>query len=67
MRIPRDALERIKAQGWREAVKTVESVDRGVVSEWPDSRLVMIGTKRRKVVEYNYEIQTKSVTKREGV
>ncbi|RLC25049.1 MAG: hypothetical protein DRH56_06040 [Deltaproteobacteria bacterium] len=63
VRIPRDALARIEARGWTEAVRVAKSVDRGVVSQWPDARLAVIGAERRAVVEYNYEIQTNSATK----
>ena len=65
VRIPRDALEKIEAQGWHEAVKVAKSINRDVVSKWPDSRLVAIGAERRSLVAYEYEtfIQTKGATK----
>ena len=55
--IPRNALEKIKAQGWNEAVKTTESVDRGVVESWPDERLVVIGAGRKPVEVFDYELK----------
>lgn len=55
--IPRDALEKIEEQGWKEAVKVAKSVDRGVVEKWPDERLVVIGAERKPVELYSYEIK----------
>lgn len=57
VRIPRDALKKIEAQGWTEAVKVVKTVDRDVVAKWPESRLVVIGAERRRVVTYEYEVK----------
>ena len=54
--IPRDALEKIKAQGWKEAILIAESVDRAVVEKWPDERLVMIGAKKKGKKTYSYEV-----------
>ena len=54
--IPRDALEKIKGQGWKEAILIAESVDRAVVEKWPDERLVVIGAKRKEKKSYSYEI-----------
>lgn len=56
VRIPRGALEAIKAQGWMEAVKVAESVDRGVVETWPEERLVVIGAERKTITTYSYEV-----------
>lgn len=54
--IPRDALEKIKEQGWAEAVRVAESVDRPVVEAWPDERLVIIGARRRLADKYGYSL-----------
>ena len=54
--IPRDALGKIKAQGWKEAILIAESVDRAVVEKWTDERLVVIGAKRKAKETYSYEI-----------
>jgi len=54
--IPRDALEKIKGQGWKEAILIAESVDRAVVEKWPDERLVVIGAKRKEKKSYSYEL-----------
>jgi len=47
LRLPKDALGRIKELGWIEAIRVIESVDRGVVGTWPESRLAAIGARRR--------------------
>jgi len=55
--IPRDALEKIKGQGWKEAILIAESVNRAVVEKWPDERLVVIGAKRKEKKTYSYELR----------
>ncbi len=57
VKIPRDAVERIEAQGWEEALKRAVSVDRGVVEKWPDERLIMIGAERKTVEVFDYELK----------
>ena len=54
--IPRDALLKIKGQGWKEAILIAESVNRAVVETWPDEKLVMIGAKRKEKKSYSYEV-----------
>jgi len=56
VRIPRDALERIKAAGWLEGIRVQESVDRGKVETWPDERLTVIGAERKDQEVYGYEL-----------
>ena len=58
--IPRDALSKIKGQGWKEAILIAESVDRSVVEKWTDERLVVIGAKRKAKKTYSYELTNKS-------
>jgi len=55
--IPRDALEKVEAQGWTEAVKIKKSVDRPVVEAWPTERLTVIGAKKRLVHIFGYEVK----------
>ena len=59
--IPRDALEKIKGQGWKEAILIAESVNRAVVEKWPDKRLVVIGAKRKEKKSYSYEVTNKAL------
>jgi len=59
VQIPRDALAQIKAQGWTEAVKVAESVDRSVVEKWPTERLAVIGARKKTVRTYSYELKEK--------
>jgi len=53
--IPRNALERIEAQGWDEAIKTAKSVDREIVEGWPIERLFAIGASKKLVENFSYE------------
>lgn len=55
--IPRDALGKIEAQGWLEAIKIAKSVNRGVVEKWPEERLVVIGAELRPKETYSYELK----------
>ena len=55
--IPRDALEKIEAQGWNEAIRISKSIDRAVVEKWPAERLVMIGAQRKPIETINYELK----------
>lgn len=57
VKIPRNAVAAIEAQGWEEALKRTVSVDRGVVEKWPTERLVAIGAERKSVETYTYEIK----------
>ena len=54
--IPRDALSKIEAAGWDEAVKIAKTVDRAMVEKWADERLVVIGAKRKAKETYSYEL-----------
>lgn len=55
--IPRNALTKIEAQGWEEAIKTVKSVDREVVEKWPDEKLIIIGAKKKPKEVFSYELK----------
>lgn len=54
--IPQEALTRIKAHRWMEAIRVAESVNRSVVEQWPEERLAAIGAFRRETVKFAYEI-----------
>ncbi|MBF0529073.1 MAG: host-nuclease inhibitor Gam family protein [Deltaproteobacteria bacterium] len=54
--IPREALSRIKSQGWLEAVRISESINRAVVEKWSGDRLQAIGACRREVIKFAYEL-----------
>jgi len=56
--IPRDALGKIEAQGWNEAIKIAKSVDRSVVEKWPVERLTVIGAQRKRIEKFSYELKT---------
>ncbi|HNR13957.1 MAG TPA: host-nuclease inhibitor Gam family protein [Thermodesulfobacteriota bacterium] len=57
--LPRNALERMKDQGWTDAIKIAESVDRGVVAKWPLERIVAIGGDMRPTEKFAYELKDK--------
>ena len=55
--IPKDALDRIKENGWAgEAVRQVEEVRRDVVEKWTDERLKAVGASRHERHKYEYEV-----------
>jgi len=62
--IPRDALEKIEAAGWDEAIRIVKSIDRDVVKKWPEERLVVIGAKKTLKEVYEYELRAESEERR---
>lgn len=51
------AIELIKAQGWEEAIITIERVDRPVVEQWPEERLVAIGAGWKPQNKFSYEVK----------
>ena len=53
--IPRNALERIEAKGWSEAIKIAKSIDREMVEGWPDERLFAIGATKKLMEIFSYE------------
>jgi hypothetical protein len=54
--IPRNALGKIEACGWEEAIRVAKSVDRSVVESWSDERLSAIGATRKPVESFSYEL-----------
>jgi hypothetical protein len=50
-------LENLKRYGFRDAIKTVESVDWDKMENWPVEKLVMVGTKRARKEVFGYEIK----------
>jgi phage host-nuclease inhibitor protein Gam len=55
--IPRDALEKAKQQGFKEVIKTVESLDRDAVEKWENWKLELIGAERKTATKYSYEVK----------
>lgn len=55
--IPRTALASCKEQGFTDVIKTVESLDRETIEQWPDERLFLIGAKRKPQEMFNYEVK----------
>lgn len=49
--IPKDAIDRITALGWKEGIKNVPTIDRPVIEAWNEEKLAAIGaTKKPKEV-----------------
>lgn len=63
--IPRDALERIEAKGWLDAVKVAKSVDREVVEKWPVERLFAIGAERKPTEKFEYELKAQRTPRKD--
>lgn len=57
VRIPQNALEKVEALGWAEAVRVVKSLNRAVVAGWPIERLAAIGGEKRRVEVFKYEVR----------
>jgi hypothetical protein len=53
--VPKDALEAIKREGWMEAVRITEKIDKTVIEKWPDERLAAIGATRKPKTTYGWE------------
>ncbi|MBW1666743.1 MAG: host-nuclease inhibitor Gam family protein [Deltaproteobacteria bacterium] len=58
VQIPRDALGKIKEQGWLEGIKVVEQINRPIIEKWPDEKLAVIGARKKLVEQFNYELKT---------
>ena len=57
--IPKDAIDRITALGWKEGVKNVPTIDRPVIEAWNDEKLAAIGAKKKPKEEISWEITAK--------
>lgn len=57
VKIPRDALGKCEELGFAEAIKIVKTLNRGVIDQWPDERLFLIGCERKKVEQFSYDLK----------
>jgi hypothetical protein len=55
--IPKNAVDRIEAQGWEDGLKRSVKIDREVISKWPAERLAVIGATRKEKETYSYELK----------
>jgi hypothetical protein len=55
--IPKTALKECKAQGFKDVIKIVESLDRDAIEKWPDAKLVLIGAVRKPKENFSYNIK----------
>lgn len=58
--IPRDALAKCEALGFKDVVKIAKSLDRDAVEQWPDERLILIGAERKPKEEFSYDLKKES-------
>jgi hypothetical protein len=61
VKIPKDAIDRIKALGWKEGIKDVPTIDRPVIEAWNDEKLAAIGATKKPKEEISWELTTKNV------
>ena len=57
IKIPETALEACKAQGFKDVIKIVESLDRDKIEKWPDAKLVLIGASRKTKEVFGYTLK----------
>ena len=57
VQIPRDAVKKLEACGFDDAVKIAKSVDRAMVESWPDAKLLLIGAIRKPVETFSWEVK----------
>lgn len=55
--IPKNALQACKDNGFKDVIKSVESLDRPAIEKWSDAKLVLIGAERKPVEEFKYDIK----------
>ena len=59
--IPKDAIDRITALGWKEGVKNVPTIDRPVIEAWNDEKLAAIGASKKPKEEISWELKAQSL------
>lgn len=58
--IPKDAIDRITALGWKEGIKNVPTIDRPVIEAWNDEKLAAIGATKKPKEEISWELIKKA-------
>jgi len=56
VRIPKNAVNKIEAQGWEDGLKRDVKIDREAIGKWPAERLAVIGAVRKEKETYTYEL-----------
>jgi hypothetical protein len=56
-------LEKLKMNGFKDGIKVVESVDWDELEKWPDDKLALVGTKKKKTENYTWETKAPSSAK----
>lgn len=63
--IPRDALEKIEALGWKDGIKTEKNIDRPAIEKWNDEKLAAIGASKKLKREISWELKDRKKEKRD--
>lgn len=58
--IPKDAIDRITALGWKEGIKDVPTIDRPVIEAWNDEKLAAIGATKKPKEEISWELKKRA-------
>lgn len=58
--IPKDAIDRITALGWKEGIKNVPTIDRPVIEAWNDEKLAAIGATKKPKEVISWEIKKRA-------
>jgi hypothetical protein len=62
--IPRDALEKIQALGWKDGIINTPTIDRPAIEKWNDEKLAAIGAKKKPKKEVSWELKNRLKEKR---
>lgn len=55
--LSRETLDLCKQHGFTEAVKIAESLDRAILEQWPDPKLLLVNAARKRVESFTYEVK----------
>jgi hypothetical protein len=58
--IPRDALEKIQALGWKDGIINTPTIDRPTIEKWNDEKLAAIGASKKPKKEVSWELKKQS-------
>ena len=59
--IPRDALEKIQALGWKDGIINTPTIDRPTIEGWNDEKLAAIGASKKPKKEVSWELKKQAV------
>jgi hypothetical protein len=56
LKLPKDALARIEAQGLEDGIRISKSLDRAAIEKWSTEKLFLIGGERKLKESFEYEV-----------